>query len=125
MKRILLVCLLFITSSVVALAQNTPPSEQTHAVFVAKYTAMYNHLNANQLNLAQQDFEDLKPMFISNFAVDKYHIVNAPNPTAQQSLMNVQITKQTIYSDIMNLASNLMANKTAIKAKFDDFADLY
>jgi len=39
--------------------------------------------------------------------------------------MNVQITKQTIYSDIMNLASSMMANKNAIKAKFDDFAALY
>ncbi len=125
MKRLLIVCLLFITSSVIALAQGSPPTEPTHATFVAKYTAMYNHLNNNQLNLAQQDFEELKPMFIANFAVDKHAIVNAPNQTAQQTLMTQQISKQTIYSEIMTLATNLMTNKNAIKAKFDNFADLY
>lgn len=125
MKRVFLACLLFITSSVVAFAQGTTPTEVPQTTFVAKYTSMYNHLVANQLNLAQQDFEDLKPMFIGNFAVDKHAIVNAPNQTVKQQLMNVQMQKQTLYADFMNLAQNMLANKNAIKDKLDDFADLY
>lgn len=125
MKRVLLACLLFISSSVVALAQGTTPTEVPKATFVAKYTSMYNHLVANQLNLAQQEFEELKPMFIGNFAVDKHAIVNAPNATVKQQLLGVQNTKQTLYSEFMNLAHDMIANKNAMKAKLDDFADLY
>ena len=125
MKRVLLACLLFISSSVVALAQGTIPTEVPKTTFVAKYTSMYNHLVANQLNLAQQDFEELKPMFIGNFAVDKHAIVNAPNQTVKQQLLGVQNTKQTLYSEFMNLAHDMIANKNAMKAKLDDFADLY
>ncbi len=124
MKRVFLACLLFITSSVVAFAQN-PPTEVPQATFVAKYTSMYNHLVANQLNLAQQDFEALKPMFIGNFAVDKHAIVNAPNQTVKDQLMNVQIQKQTLYSEFMNLSTDMMTNKVTIKAKLDDFAAMY
>lgn len=125
MKRVFLACLLFITSSVVAIAQGTTPTEVPQATFVAKYTSMYNHLVANQLNLAQQEFEELKPMFIGNFAVDKHAIVNAPNQTVKDQLMNVQIQKQTLYSEFMNLAQDMMTNKVTIKAKLDDFAALY
>jgi hypothetical protein len=125
MKRVLLACLLFISSSVVAFAQGTIPTEVPKTTFVAKYTSMYNHLVANQLNLAQQEFEELKPMFIGNFAVDKHAIVNAPNATVKQQLLGVQNTKQTLYSEFMNLAHDMVANKNAMKAKLDDFADLY
>lgn len=125
MKRVLLACLLFITSSVVALAQGNTPSEVPKATFVAKYTSMYNHIAANQLNLAQQEFEELKPMFIGNFAVDKHAIHNAPNATVKQQLMGVQSTKQTLYSEFMNLSSDMLSNKNAIKNKLDAFADLY
>lgn len=125
MKRVFLACLLFISSSVVAFAQGTTPPEVPQATFVAKYTSMYDHLVNNQLSLAQQDFEDLKPMFIGNFAVDKQQIVNAPNQATKDQLMNEQVQKQTLYSEYMQLAQNLMANKVAIKAKLDQFATMY
>jgi hypothetical protein len=125
MKRVLLICLLFITSSVAAIAQNTPPTEVPKTTFVAKYTSMYNHLVANQLGLAQQEFEELKPMFIGNFAVDKYAILNAATPAIKTQLLGVQNTKQTLYSEFMGLASDMIANKNAMKSKLDDFADLY
>ncbi|HYD21524.1 MAG TPA: hypothetical protein VEB40_08620 [Flavipsychrobacter sp.] len=120
MKRLLLAVLPLVAASTVSLAQSVSQS-----TFVAKYTSWNNHLLNNQTNLAQQDFEDLKPMFISNFADGKTAIANAPNQATKDALLATHHTKQTIYSEIMNLAADMVNNRPAIKAKFDDFAALY
>jgi len=128
MKRLLLACFLLTATctSTVVMAQGNNQTVQTpKATFVAKYNQMNQHLLNNQLNLAKQDFEQMKPMFIGNFAAGKSAIYSAPNQATKDALMATNHTKQTIYSDIMNLAMDLAANRVAIKAKFDAFADLY
>lgn len=128
MKRLLLACFLLTATctGTVVMAQGTNQTVQTpKATFVAKYNQMNQHLLNNQLNLARQDFEQMKPMFIGNFAAAKAAIYSAPNQATKDALLQTNHTKQTIYSDIMNLATDLMGNRAAIKAKFDAFADLY
>jgi hypothetical protein len=120
MKRLLLAFFLLVASASLSLAQSVSQS-----TFVAKYTSWNNHLLNNQLNLAQQDFEDLKPMFISNFADGKTAIVNAPNQATKDALLATHHDKQVIYTAIMNLAADMVGNRPAMKAKFDEFAALY
>lgn len=120
MKRILFAFFLLVAASTVSLAQSVSQS-----TFVAKYNSWNTHVLNNQMNLAQQDFEDLKPMFISNFADGKNAIYNAPNQQTKDALLATHHTKQTIYSEIMNMAMDMVGNRAAIKAKFDDFAALY
>jgi hypothetical protein len=120
MKRFLLAFFLLVATATVSMAQSVSQS-----TFVAKYSSWNNHLLNNQLALAQQDFEDLKPMFIGNFADGKTAIVNAPNQQTKDALLATHHDKQVIYSTIMNLATDMVANRPAMKAKFDEFAALY
>jgi hypothetical protein len=119
MKRLLLAFLLLVTTATITKAQ------VSQATFVAKYTSWNNHVLNNQLNLAQQDFEDLKPMFISNFAQLKASIVAAPNQTTKDALLATNHNKQMIYTTIMNFATDMVTNRAAMKTKFDEFAALY
>ena len=130
MKRLLLALFLVTTSAatvspVVATAQGTQNPPVAQSVFVAKYNQWNTHVLNNQLNLANQDFEQLKPMFVSNFAQGKIAIQNAATQTEKQTLLNKLRDKQTLYTDIMKLASDMTTNRPAIKQKFDEYAALY
>ena len=130
MKRLLLALFLITTSAatvspVIATAQGTQNQPVSQSVFVAKYTDWNNHVLNNQLNLANQDFEQIKPMFISNFAEGKTAIVNATSQAQKQLLLDKLRDKQTIYTAIMGLATDMVTNRAAIKQKFDEYAALY
>lgn len=120
MKRLVLAFFLLVATCTVSMAQSV-----SQADFVAKYTSWNNHLLNNEVALAQQDFEDMKPMFIGNFADLKAQIVNAPNQTTKDALMTTMGDKQLIYTAIMNLAVDMVTNRAAMKAKYDEFANLY
>jgi hypothetical protein len=120
MKRLLLAFFLLAATCTIGLAQSV-----SQATFVAKYNDWNNHVLNNQMTQAMQDWEDLKPMFIGNFADGKAAIVNAPTQAAKDALMATHNNKQNIYSEIMNMATDMVTNRPAMKAKFDDFAALY
>ncbi|MBL7718208.1 MAG: hypothetical protein JNL72_05170 [Flavipsychrobacter sp.] len=127
MKRLLLACFLLTATCATTnvMAQGTTTTQTPKATFVATFNQMDQHLLNNQVNLAKQDFESMKPMFISNFAVGKSAIHSETNPTTKASLLNTYTQKQNIYTQIIHLAQDLAANRVAIMAKFNEYADLY
>lgn len=117
MKRFLFSICILALSCTAAFAQTTV----TKADFQAKVDQLNQQLSQSNLTQAQATYADLKSMMQTHLGDVKTSVQQAPNQQTIQAHMTTLKAEQHIYTDIIHLANDLVANQQAIHNKFVDF----
>jgi len=124
MKRFVLSCCILAATSTMVFAQasktiaknkNTnTAATQSKSATISSFTGKVNLFEAgilrDRMDLAKQNFEDLKAAMTQDMGSLKPKIVNAANDNEKKRLIETVTKKQDIYSAILNSASDLQGN---------------
>lgn len=123
MKRILLLCCLFIAAGTMAIAQTTSnPQPEGKTVFASRSNEFDAGVARNNSQLAQVGFTGAMN-FISSSIAQLTQQMNNASSQASKATLNAKIqSQQTIYTNLQSLQSNIMSNANQIKTNFQSFA---
>ena len=122
MKRILLLCCLFVATGTMAIAQTTSnPNPEPKTVFASNASQYNAGVQRNNSQLAQAGFSNAMT-FISNSIAQLTQQMNSASSQASKAALNAKIqSQQTIYNNLQALQSNIMSNANQIKTNFQSF----
>ena len=123
MKRILLLCCLFIAAGTMAIDQTTSnPNPEGKTVFASRSNEFDSGVARNNSRLAQVGFSGAMN-FISSSIAQLTQQMNSASSQASKATLNAKIqSQQTIYTNLQSLQSNIMSNANQIKTNFQSFA---
>jgi len=131
MKRILLVCTLFIAVCTAALAQTAithpVPTPVSKPDFVTKVVELNTLLNAGNVTAANAKWTEIAQLVNNEMTVVRYKIqdaVDAHNDVDKAHYQSLSQSQRSLYAQTLQLkTADIVANKTVINQKLTAFAD--
>lgn len=141
MKRFVLCCCILAATSTMVFAQATKKATPANSKATTKasvttkvtpknsaaldFTYKVNEFEAGITRgndkIANDRFEELKQIMTADMASLKPKVVNASSDAEKAKLNRLMTQKQTIYSDIMNAASDMKGNKQIMVRKYREY----
>jgi hypothetical protein len=136
MKRILIISSLIVVSCSAAIAQSQAGAQaNVHATattagpvaatlskndFVAKVSEMTSVLNTNNADAANAKWTEMHQMLLTELGITKHHIFASEATKAHYT--DIMLQQRNIYSAMIKLKGDLIANKAAMITNLNSFA---
>ena len=126
MKRLVLICILALTNTLVfaQTAKTSTSSVTVNNASTAEFLAKVKAFDAAGDNkpVLDQNFEDLKHIMTLDLNSLKPKIVNAANDTEKAKWTAIMKKKQDIYFSIISAASDMRGNAKLMVKKYKEYA---
>lgn len=130
MKRIFLICSLFVAACTAVFAQSAPshpaPTPVSKTEFMAKVSELNALISAENATAAEAKFHEISQLANNEMTILRYKMqdaMDAHNDAEKQHYMEMSKTQRTLFAEALQMKSNMSANKAAINQKLTTFAN--
>jgi vacuolar-type H+-ATPase subunit E/Vma4 len=123
MKKLLLAIFYVLVMNCAAIAQNN--NTVSKVAFVQNCNDLNSHISNSQLQAATNDLTQLKQALKANIDATRDRLATVMTKTDRDLLKADLRKKNILLSDVEILGNSIVANKDALRQKFDEFAAIY